>query len=115
MTPNFGDGRPPKLGGDGQEQLLEIPRDGQPWKPQEIQHLLNEEFDVEYHPDYLSTFLRDLGLSYSIPRTRRPSRPDDTEDILDERLDQALAEDQDDEPRMPCCGSDQRAVQSVCE
>ena len=98
LTPNFGDGRPPKLGEDEQEQLLKILRDGQPWKPQEIQYILNEEFDVEYHPDYLSSFLRDLGLSYSIPRTRRPSRPDDAEDILDERLDQALAEDQGEEP-----------------
>ena len=42
--------------------------------------------------------MRDLGLSYSIPRTRRPSRPEDAEDILDERLEEALAEDQNDEP-----------------
>jgi transposase len=50
LTPNFGDGRPPKLGEDEQDELLELLRDGQPWKNQEIQHLLNEEFDVEYHP-----------------------------------------------------------------
>ncbi|MCU4752649.1 IS630 family transposase [Halobacteria archaeon AArc-curdl1] len=93
LTPNFGDGRPPKLGEDEQEEFLELLREGQPWKQQKIQHLLNEEFDVEYHPDYLSTFLRELGLSYSIPRTKRPSRPDDAEEILDERLDEALAED----------------------
>lgn len=36
--------------------LLEILRDGQPWKSQGIQHLPNEQFDVEYHPDYLLTF-----------------------------------------------------------
>ena len=93
LTPNFGDGRPPKLGEDEQEQLLEMLRDGQPWQPQEIQHLLNEEFDVEYHPVYLSEFLKDLGLSYAIPRTKRPSRPDNAEEILDERVGDALAED----------------------
>jgi hypothetical protein len=39
-------------------------------KKQEIQRLLAEEFDVEYHPHYLPTFLDDLGLSYAIPRTK---------------------------------------------
>lgn len=67
LTPNFGDGRPPKLGEDDQEQLLEMLRDGQPWKSQEIQHLLNEEFDAEYHPVYLSQFLDNLGLSSQFP------------------------------------------------
>ena len=67
LTPNFGDGRPPKLGEDEQERFLELLREGQPWKAQEIHHLLQEEFDVEYHPDYLGTFLRELGLSYAKP------------------------------------------------
>ena len=93
LTPNFGDGRPPKLGEDEQEQFLEMLRDGQPWQPQEIQHLINDEFGVEYHPVYLSEFLKDLGLSYAIPRTKRPSRPDNAEEILDERVGDALAED----------------------
>ena len=98
LTPNFGDGRPPKLGENEQQELLELLRDGQPWKPQEIQHLLNEEFDVEYHPVYLSEFLDNLGLSYSIPRTKRPSRPEDAEDLLDERVADALNEEDCDEP-----------------
>ena len=95
FTPNFGDGRPPKLGEDEQEQLVEMLREDQPWQPQEIQHLINEEFDVEYHPVYLSEFLKDLGLSYAIPRTKRPSRPENAEEILDERVNDALAEDTD--------------------
>jgi transposase len=73
LTPNFGGGRPPKLVDDEQEELLELLRDGEPWKKQEIQQLLIDEFDVEYHPTYLPTFLSDLGLSYAIPRTERPS------------------------------------------
>ena len=56
LTPNFGGGRPPKLDEAQQEQFIERLREGQPWKKQEIQHLLNEEFDVEYHPNYLPTF-----------------------------------------------------------
>jgi transposase len=106
LTPNFGDGRPPKLGEEQQEQLLEMLRDGQPWQPQEIQHLINEEFGVEYHPVYLSEFLKDLGVSYAIPRTKRPSRPDNAEDILDEHVADALAEDTE-EPHNKCEDDDE--------
>ena len=93
LTPNFGGGRPPKLDKAQQEQLIERLREGQPWKKQEIQHLLDEEFDVEYHPNYLPTFLDDLGLHYAIPRTKRPDRPDNAEEILDERVEYAFDED----------------------
>ena len=60
---------------------MEILRDGQPWKSQEIQHLLKEEFDVKYHPDYLGKFLRELGLSYAKPRPKRPHRPENPEEM----------------------------------
>lgn len=92
LTPNFGGGRPPKLGEEQQQRLLELLREGQPWKKQEIQHLINEEFDVEFHPAHLTTFLEKLGLSYAIPRTKRPSRPENAEEILDERVADAFDE-----------------------
>ena len=97
LTPNFGGGRPPKLDEDKQEELIEHLRDGQPWKKQEIQQLLIDEFDVEFHPTYLPTFLDELGLSYAIPRTKRPDRPDNAEEILDERVVDAFDEE-DDQP-----------------
>lgn len=97
LAPSYGGGRPPKLDDDEQEHLLERLREGQPWKTQEIQHLLNEDFDVEYHPNYLAEFLYDLGLSRAIPRTKRPDRPDNANEILDDRLDEAVDEDEDDE------------------
>jgi transposase len=84
LIPSFGGGRPPKLDEDEQAELLELLQDGQPWKSQEIQHLLAEEFDVAYHPDYLGKFLRDLGLSYAKPRPKRPNRPENPAEILDE-------------------------------
>jgi transposase len=96
LTPNFGGGQPPKLGEDEQEELLELLREGQPWKKQEIQHLIKEEFDVEYHPVYLSKFLKQLGLSYTILRPKRPSRPDNAEEILDERVADAFDEESED-------------------
>ena len=98
LTPNFGGGRPPKLDEAEQAQLIERLREGQPWKKQEIQHLLDEEFDVEYHPNYLPTFLDDLGLHYAIPRTKRPDRPDNAEEILDERVEYAFDEEAYDHP-----------------
>ena len=98
LTLNFGGGRPPKLDEAQQEQLIERLREGQPWKKQEIQHLLDEEFDVEYHPNYLPTFLDDLGLHYAIPRTKRPDRPDNAEEILDERVEYAFDEDAHNQP-----------------
>jgi len=45
---------------------------------------LKEEFDVEYHPDYLGKVLRELGLSYAKPRPKRPYRPENPEEIFDE-------------------------------
>ena len=92
LMPSFGGGRPPKLDEQEQQELLELLREGQPWKSQEIQHLLAEEFGVSYSPNYLGTFLRELGLSYAKPRPKRPYRPDNPEEILDERVADALAE-----------------------
>jgi len=107
LAPSFGGGRPPKLDETEQQQLKELLQEGQPWKSQEIQHLINEEFDVEYHPDYLSTFLRKLGLTYSIPRPKRPSRPENAEEILDERLEEALDEEEDGQPHNKREGDDE--------
>lgn len=98
LMPSFGGGRPPKLDEDEQDELLELLRDGQPWKSQEIHHLLDEEFGVEYSPNYLGTFLRELGLSYAKPRPKRPTRPENPEEILDERVEDALDEDAASEP-----------------
>ena len=71
LMPNFGGGRPPKLDEEEREKLVELLREGQPWTSREIRNLLNEEFDVEYHPNYLGTFLRNLGLSSTKSRPRR--------------------------------------------
>ena len=48
LMPSFGGDRPPKLDEDEQEELVEMLRENQPWKSQEIQHPLQTEFDVEY-------------------------------------------------------------------
>ena len=98
LTPNFGGGRPPKLDEAEQQRLIERLREGQPWTKQEIQYLLDEEFNVEYHPHYLPVFLDKLGLSYAIPRTKRPDRPENADEILDERVEYAFDEETFDQP-----------------
>jgi len=97
--------RPPKLDEDEQDELVEMLRDGQPWKSQEIQHLLQEELGVSYSPNYLGTFLRELGLSYAKPRPKRPHRPENPDEILEERVDDAL--DEDDQPHNKREGEDE--------
>jgi len=92
LAPDFGGGRPPKLDEQEQERFLDLLAEAEPWTSQEIQQLLDQEFNVEFHPDYLSSFLRSLGLKYAKPRPRRPSRPDDAAEILEDRLDDAVAE-----------------------
>jgi len=59
----------------------------------EVVHLIKDEFGVSYHPGHVSRLLRHVyGLSYSIPRPETPTRPEDAEEILAERLDDALGE-----------------------
>lgn len=87
LMPSFGGGRPPKLDEVEQKELIEMLREGQPWQSQEIHHLLQEEFGVAYSPNYLGTFLRELGLSYAKARPNRPSRPANPDELLEERVD----------------------------
>lgn len=92
LAPDFGGGRPPKLDEDEQEQLLEILADDGPWTTHEIRYILTEEFGVSYHPNYLSRFLRSLGLRYAVPRPERPDRPENAAEILGDRVDEAIEE-----------------------
>ncbi|EMA49642.1 IS630-type transposase ISHwa7 [Halococcus thailandensis JCM 13552] len=75
LMPNFGGGRPAKLDDGEKEELLDQLREGQPWRIQAIRRLLADEFDVEYHPNYLSTFLRNLGLSVTESPVKPADRP----------------------------------------
>jgi transposase len=97
LEPDYGDGRPPKLDEDEQEQLKELLEEGQPWRTQEILHLIEEEFDVSYHPNYIHELLRSFDMNYAKPRPKRPERPDDADEILEERIEEAVEDDEEDE------------------
>lgn len=96
LMPSFGGGRPPKLDEDEQVELVEMLREDQPWESQEIRHLLQEEFGVSYSSNYLGTFLRNLGLSYAKPRPERSHQPENPDETPEERVEDAL--DEDDQP-----------------
>jgi transposase len=76
-----------KLTETQRERLLDLFEEGEPCKKQEIQDLVNQEFDIEFHPNYLPRLLDDLDLSSAVPRTERPDRPENAEEILGERVE----------------------------
>jgi transposase len=77
-------GRPPKLTPQQQRTLLgylkrgalraDFPTDR--WTLRRIQHVIKKEFDIAYHPNYLSRFLRNLGWTPQLPIPRAAERDD---------------------------------------
>ena len=93
LVPRFGDGRPPKLTHQQARDLQRLLEEGQPWTTNDVVQLIEAEFGVSYHPGHVSRLLRHTyGMSYSIPRPETPSRPENAEEILAERLEDALGE-----------------------
>ncbi|MDQ2072356.1 winged helix-turn-helix domain-containing protein [Haloarcula sp. H-GB4] len=97
LCSRFGGGGPPKLSYEHFEELCTIFEDGQPWTPQAIGTFIKDRYGVTYHPEHLSRKLREAGMNYVKPRPMDPRRPDDADEILAERLKQALGEDHDEE------------------
>ena len=93
LRPRFGGGRPPKLTPQQWEEFCEILEEGQPWTPKQIHALIKDRYNVTYHPAHLSRKLREAGMNYAKPRPMDPRRPDDADEILAERLAEALGED----------------------
>jgi putative transposase len=92
LRPSFGGGRPPKLTQAQFDELCKILEDGQPWTPRAIHALIEDRYGVTYHPAHFSRKLRAAGMKYAKPRPMDPRRPDNAEELLAERLAQALGE-----------------------
>jgi len=69
LAPDHGGGRPSKLTDGERQQLRDLLEADQPWTTQEILHLIEEKFDVMYHPNYIYELLRSLDMHYAKPRT----------------------------------------------
>ena len=56
--------------------------------------MIEDEFGISYHPGHVGRICRTVyGMSYAIPRPETPSRPEHAEEILAERLVEALSEE----------------------
>ena len=97
LRPSFGGGRPPKLADEQFDELCDILEDGQPWTPQAIHALIKDRYGITYDPSHLSRKLRQSGMHYAKPRPMDPRSPANADEILAERLDEALGEDPTDE------------------
>ena len=99
LAPDHGGGRPSKLSDEERDRLRELLEKGEPWTTQEVLHLVEKEFNVSYHPNYIYELLRSFDMHYAKPRPQRPERPEDADEIVEDRLADALdSEDDDEEP-----------------
>jgi putative transposase len=93
LRPRFGGGRPPKLTSAQWDEICAVLEINQPWTAREILSLIEDRFGVTYHPTHLARKLRASGMHYAKPRPMDPRSPEDAEEILAERLSEALGED----------------------
>ena len=92
LRPRFAGGRPPKLTPAQWGDICAVLEDGQPWTPREIHALIEDRYSVTYHSTHHARKLRASGMHYAKPRPMDPRSPDDADEILAERLGQALGE-----------------------
>lgn len=90
LTPNFGGGRPSKLTEEQREELKRILRSKENWLTGEVMGLIKEEFGVSYSLRHVSRILRSLGMHYSKPYPEDYRKPENAEETLKERLNDAL-------------------------
>jgi transposase len=99
LAPDHGGGRPSKLTARERTHLRQQLETARPKTIQDVIHLIEEEFGVTYHPNYIYELLRSFDMLSAKSRPKRPERPDDADEILEDRLNDALdSEDGDDDP-----------------
>ena len=96
LAPDHGGGRPSKLTARERTHLRQQLETDQPWRTQEVIHLIEEEYGVTYHPNYIYELLRSFDMHYAEPRPKRPERPDDADEILEDQFDDAFDSEDDD-------------------
>lgn len=61
LAPDYGDGRPPKLNAGERRELHALLDDERPSSVDEVRRLVEAEFDVTYHQNYVYELLASLG------------------------------------------------------
>lgn len=90
LKPRFGGGRPPKLTEGQRETLREALGSKSHWLTGEVRDLIARKFNVQYSQRQVARMLRGLGMHYSKPYPEDYRRPEDAEEVLQERLNEAL-------------------------
>ena len=90
LKPRFGGGRPPKLTPEHREMLREALGSKDHWLIGEVRDLIARRFNVEYSQRQVTRILRELGMHYYKPYPEDSRRPENAEEVLQERLDEAL-------------------------
>jgi transposase len=62
LAPDHGGGRPSKLTAAERAQLRDLLEADQPWTTQDVHDLIEEKFDVTYHPNYIYELLRSFDM-----------------------------------------------------
>jgi transposase len=97
LRPSFGGGRPAKLSDGQRDRLVRVLKQHQPLTTEDVQRLIEDAFNVSYTRRHVRRLLRELGMNYSVPRPEEPDRPDDADELLEQRLDDALEDLRDDD------------------
>ncbi|GAB6878312.1 helix-turn-helix domain-containing protein [Halorubrum gandharaense] len=96
LRPEFGGGRPPKLNDHQRERLQQVLKKHPLLTIGQVQELIEDGFDVSYSQRHISRLINKLGLNHVTPQPESPDRPDDAKAQLEERLEAALADLDDD-------------------
>lgn len=96
LEPDFGGGRPPKLMPAERERLAELLEDHHPLTTTQIRQLLEEGFDITYSKRHLSRLLKNLDIDYAIARPEKSDGCEEADVTLEENLQAALDEIDDD-------------------
>ena len=95
LAPDHGGGRPSKLTASERQQLRKLLATDRPWSIRAVHDLIEERFDVTYHPNYIYELLRSLDVRSEKPRPQRPERPDNDGETPEDRPDSALEYDEE--------------------
>ena len=63
LAPAHGGRRPSKLTAGERQQLREYLENEQPWKTEEVRSLIEEEFGVTYHPNYIYELVQSFDVT----------------------------------------------------
>jgi len=83
-------GRPPKLSAEERRELEETLRKRDDWTTKEVRNLIQEKFGVGYSLRSAMRILRSLRMRYCKPYPKDYRRPEDAEERLKERVEEAL-------------------------